>query len=201
MILRVLPYGDRALLVEVSNTDAVLPLADFARQLPAVSEVVPGARTVLLRLPEQATGEVRAALANFDELTPPPPTRGRSHRIPVRYDGADLELVSQQSGLSPSEVVARHSAPTYRVAFCGFAPGFAYLTGLPRELQLPRLATPRTAVPDGSVAIAAEYSAVYPRSSPGGWLLLGATTTTLWDLAADPPALLAPGDGVRFEAV
>ncbi|SOD72673.1 KipI family sensor histidine kinase inhibitor [Jatrophihabitans sp. GAS493] len=207
MTLRLLRYGDRALLIEVTNPEAVLPLAEFVGRLPGVIEVVPAARSVLLRLAADVAGEagtpaaVRAALGDFDETTPPPAARGRSHRIAVRYDGADLQSIGRQTALSPAEVVKRHSGAVYRVAFCGFAPGFAYLSGLPRQLQLPRLATPRTSVPAGSVAIAAEYSAVYPRSSPGGWLLLGSTTETLWDLAANSPALLSPGDTVRFEAI
>jgi KipI family sensor histidine kinase inhibitor len=119
--------------------------------------------------------------------------------IPVRYDGDDLAEVAALTGLDPGEVVELHASAEYQVAFCGFAPGFGYLRGLPAPLHLPRRATPRTRVPTGSVAIAAEYSAVYPGASPGGWHLLGSTEVRLFDVGADPPALLRPGTCVRFE--
>jgi len=118
--------------------------------------------------------------------------------ILVHYDGADLEAVARLSGLSAAEVVARHCAPVYTVAFCGFAPGFAYLAGLDDALRLPRRAVPRTRVPAGSVAIADRYTAVYPHSSPGGWNLLGRTDAVVWDAEREPPAMLAPGGRVRF---
>jgi KipI family sensor histidine kinase inhibitor len=118
--------------------------------------------------------------------------------IPVTYDGEDLGEVAALTGLSEAEVVARHQGASYRVAFCGFSPGFAYLTGLPRELHVPRRETPRTVVPAGSVAVAGDYASVYPRASPGGWRLLGRTDVPLWDLDRDPPALLRPGTRVRF---
>lgn len=89
----------------------------------------------------------------------------------------------------------------FRVAFCGFAPGFGYLTGLPERYHLPRRATPRTAVPAGSLALAGEYAGVYPRSSPGGWQLIGSTDAVLWDPEREPAALFAPGVRVRFEEV
>ena len=91
-----------------------------------------------------------------------------------------------------------HTGATYEVAFCGFAPGFAYLTGLPPQLQQPRLDSPRTKVPQGSVGIAGEFTAAYPRPTPGGWRLIGRTEITLFDAKAETPALLAPGDKVRF---
>jgi KipI family sensor histidine kinase inhibitor len=120
--------------------------------------------------------------------------------IPVRYDGADLAAVAAATGLTVGEVVAAHCGATYRVAFCGFAPGFGYLTGLPERLHVPRRSTPRTRVPAGAVAIAAGYAAVYPRPSPGGWHLLGSTDLVLFDPDRQPPALLAPGNVVRFES-
>jgi KipI family sensor histidine kinase inhibitor len=118
--------------------------------------------------------------------------------IEVDYDGADLDEVAAATGLSADEVVVAHAGTVFTVAFCGFAPGFAYLTGLPPELHLPRRSSPRTRVPEGSVAIADAFSAVYPRSSPGGWHLLGRTEARLWDLTRDVPGLLQPGDRVRF---
>jgi KipI family sensor histidine kinase inhibitor len=119
-------------------------------------------------------------------------------QLPVRYDGADLDPVARETGLTTEELIALHSGAEYTVRFCGFSPGFGYLTGLDRRLWLPRLATPRPAVPAGSVAIADEYTGVYPRSSPGGWRLLGSTDVPLFELDRQPPAVLAPGVRVRF---
>ena len=120
--------------------------------------------------------------------------------VEVRYDGEDLESVATAAGLDVDEVVALHSAAEYVVAFCGFAPGFGYLRGLDPRLHLPRRATPRTRVPAGSVAVAAEYTAVYPRPSPGGWHLLGSTDRVMFDPDRSPPALFEPGVHVRFVA-
>ena len=121
--------------------------------------------------------------------------------LDVRYDGADLDDVADLVGLSREEVVARHQGSAFEVAFCGFSPGFAYLTGLDPRLVVPRLATPRTSVPAGAVAVADTWSAVYPRESPGGWRLLGTTDAPLWDVSRVPPALLAPGTRVRFREI
>jgi len=126
-------------------------------------------------------------------------TRAARHvDLPVVYDGVDLRDVAALTGLDEDEVVRRHSGSEFIVRFCGFAPGFAYLDGLDPSLHVPRQATPRAAVPAGSVAIAGEFAGVYPRRSPGGWQLLGRTEVALWDVAASPPALLTPGTTVRF---
>ncbi|TAM92610.1 MAG: allophanate hydrolase subunit 1, partial [Jatrophihabitans sp.] len=187
--MRLLPYGDRAVLLEL---DDPLSVAPALRGAPGVVEVVPGARTVLVRFdPASTTPDALAAAA-----------RGTSRRrvrggalveIPIRYDGADLDAVAAESGLDRAEVVARHCGGEYRVAFCGFSPGFAYLTGLDPALQLPRLAEPRTRVPAGAVGVAGEFTGIYPRPSPGGWRLLGHTDAPLWRAERDPPALLVPG--------
>ena len=199
--MRVLPYGDRAVLVEVDGPPVRwrAPLLELA----GVDEVVPAARTVLVRFDPRIIGaaELAAAIttriaAGADELTPAP---GPVVIIPVSYDGPDLDAVATLAGCSAEEVVARHSGGDYTVAFCGFAPGFAYLTGLDERLHVARLDSPRTAVPAGAVAIAGEYTAAYPRVSPGGWRLLGRTTALLWDLTRPEPALLTPGTRVRFE--
>jgi KipI family sensor histidine kinase inhibitor len=116
----------------------------------------------------------------------------------VTYDGPDLREVCELSGLSLREVVRAHIDSTWRVAFAGFAPGFAYLVGGDPRLAVPRRVSPRTRVPAGSVALAAGYTAVYPHASPGGWQLIGRTDLAVWDLANDPPALLVPGTQVRF---
>jgi len=118
--------------------------------------------------------------------------------IPVRYDGPDLAEVAARTGLTTAEVVTAHTATDWQVAFGGFAPGFAYLVGGDRRLRVPRRPEPRTAVPAGAVGLAGEYSAVYPRSSPGGWQLVGRTDVPVWDVERDPPALLQPGTLVRF---
>ncbi|UUU20610.1 5-oxoprolinase subunit B family protein [Streptomyces sp. DSM 40750] len=197
--MRALPVGDRALLIEVGTGEEAEALhAELLRRRAtgdlSAAEIVPAARTVLLdglddpsRLAERlATWEV-----------PPVPTRAEDVvEIPVRYDGPDLSDVAAHWGVDAAEVSRIHAAAEFRVAFCGFAPGFGYLTGLPREV--PRRATPRTAVPAGSVALAGPYTGVYPRSSPGGWQLIGTTDTVLWDHARVPAALLAPGTRVRF---
>jgi KipI family sensor histidine kinase inhibitor len=119
--------------------------------------------------------------------------------IPVVYDGADLDSVAELAGISVAEVIDRHAGPEFVVGWMGFAPGFAYLTGLDPVLHVPRLDTPRTSVPVGSVAVAGPYSAVYPTASPGGWRLLGRTSVRVWDVAGDPPSLFRPGTRVRFE--
>ena len=125
----------------------------------------------------------------------------RSHVVPVRYDGVDLQAVATATGLAVEEVIALHSTRTYTVDLLGFVPGFAYLSELEPRLQLPRRPQPRPRVTAGSVAIAGAQTAVYPLDTPGGWHLIGSTTTVMFDLTRDPPALLAPGDRVRFERV
>lgn len=188
--------GDRALLVEHADP-AGLAAALRALDLPDVVEVVPAAATVLVRY--GATADV-AALSRAMTGTAPLAAASSSVEvvIDVVYDGADLHDVADVAGLSVEAVVAVHQEPLYEVAFCGFAPGFAYLRGLDPRLVVPRLATPRTRVPAGSVAVADVWSAVYPRESPGGWRLLGRTDAALWDVARAEPALLTPGTRVRF---
>ncbi|NOT89523.1 MAG: 5-oxoprolinase subunit PxpB [Lysobacter sp.] len=140
-------------------------------------------------------------LADIETTTAPP---SRTVEIPVCYGGAhgeDLEAAATELGIAPAELIARHGEATYTVAMIGFAPGFPYLGGLDPTLALPRLATPRTHVPAGSVAIGGAQTGIYPRESPGGWRLLGRTPLRLFDARRDPPSLLAPGDRVRFVAI
>lgn len=198
MGLRLLPYGPRAVLVEPDDPADVLPLAAAAAAVAGVAEVVPAARTLLV-LAEGADA-LDAVRERLRELTP---ARGSSVTGPevvidVHYDGADLEATATELGLTPDELVARHSGGHYVVAFCGFAPGFAYLTGLEPALHVARLPQPRTRVPAGSVGIGGEFTGVYPRASPGGWRLLGRTDAVMWDAQRDPAALLCPGARVRF---
>ncbi len=190
--------GTRAVLVGGLADPAGWALAVRAAHLPGVVDVVPGAQTVLIACTDPTTlVGVRVRLPTIDAAA-----AGAGPRtlvtIRVRYDGPDLAAVAAALGLAADELVTRHSGAEYTAAFCGFSPGFAYLSGLPDELRLPRRASPRTRVPAGSVAIAGEYSAVYPRVSPGGWHLLGTTEATLFDAGAEPPALIQPGDRVRF---
>jgi 5-oxoprolinase (ATP-hydrolysing) subunit B len=127
-----------------------------------------------------------------------PRQAGRLVEIPVVYDGPDLADVATHCGLSPDEVVRRHTAADYIVYFIGFQPGFAYLGGLDESLHTPRRAEPRTAVPAGSVGIGGAQTGIYPLATPGGWQLIGRTALPLFDPQAEPPTLLAPGDRVRF---
>jgi len=199
--VNVLPVGDDALLVEVSSGEEAQALhAELVRRRAegalAVREIVPAARTVLLdglADPARLASELTAA-----EVPPAPPRTGDVVEIPVRYDGPDLADVAAHWGVAEEEVSRVHAGTEFRVAFCGFAPGFGYLTGLPARYDVPRRATPRTAVPAGSVALAGPYTGVYPRSSPGGWQLIGTTDAVLFDHARVPAALLSPGTRVRF---
>jgi KipI family sensor histidine kinase inhibitor len=208
--LRVLPMGEEALLVEVADTAQVMALAAALRALVeaeegpfgAVVDLVPAARTVLLHA---ATGTDLGALATAVEAVAARPAAVPEAdddedrvEIAVAYGGPDLAEVARLVGLTEREVVAAHTGSTWRVAFCGFAPGFGYLVGGDPRLRVPRHPSPRSTVPAGSVALAGEFSAVYPRSSPGGWQLIGSTEMVLWDLDRSPPALLRPGRAVRF---
>lgn len=202
--MRVLPCGESAVLVELSDLSEVLGLfGALRRDRPlGVTELVPATRTLLVGFdPAVLTHDRIAAEVRRRPVELPDDEEGGEVVVEVRYDGEDLEEVASLTGLSSREVVARHLGGAYVSAFCGFAPGFAYLTGLDRSLRVPRMQSPRTRVPTGAVAIADEYTAVYPRESPGGWRIIGHTDTPVWDLAADPPTLLAPGTRVRLVEV
>ncbi|WP_411148939.1 5-oxoprolinase subunit PxpB [Streptomyces sp. A30] len=202
--MRALPVGDGALLVEVASGEEAQALhAELLRRRAegslSVREIVPAARTVLL---DGLADPAR--LASELSATQLPPTPPRTHdvvELPVRYDGPDLADVAALWGVGEAEVARIHASTEFRVAFCGFAPGFGYLAGLPSRYDVPRRATPRTAVPAGSVGLAGPYTGVYPRSSPGGWQLIGTTDAVLWDHARVPAALLSPGTRVRFVPV
>lgn len=198
--LRLLPVNLDALMVELPGQADVLALLDSLRRdpVPGVTELVPAARTLLVRVRPLECSLARLAqiLATRDLAAAGPPA-GRQVEIAVRYDGEDLEEVARLLGIDAAEVVRRHMAQEWAVAFTGFAPGFAYLTA-DAGLAVPRRAVPRTRIPAGAVALAGGFSAVYPAASPGGWQIVGRTDAALWDLARDPPALLQPGDRVRF---
>ncbi|GAA4536845.1 allophanate hydrolase subunit 1 [Amycolatopsis samaneae] len=198
---RVAPYGRRAVLVDLDGQEDVLGLHGALDHEPpeGVVELVPAARTLLVRFDPERTSHERLADDLLRHSTVDVSARaGREVVIEVRYDGEDLAEVAECTGLSVAEVVTRHEQGGYVAAFCGFAPGFAYLTGLDPALHVPRRATPRTRVPAGAVAIAGEYTAVYPNSSPGGWRLLGHTGHPVWDVERARPNLLTPGTRVRF---
>ena len=178
--------------IRVSPRSWAVSLASWARARSLATDVVPGAETVLL-------DGVRDPLGLADLLTGWLPTTGEPGplvEIPVTYDGPDLEYVAEQWGCDVGQVVARHQDTELVSAFCGFAPGFAYLRGL--QAEVPRLATPRTRVPAGSVALAGRWCGIYPTPSPGGWRVIGRTDAVLWDATRAQPALLAPGTRVRF---
>lgn len=205
MRARILDYGDRALLIECGSTGEVLALAGRLRaaELEAVVDIVPGARTVLVNLSgPRHQASVRGLLADI----PVPPCGAATPAgdadlvIDVVYDGADLAEVSDLLGMTVDDVVAAHTGARWRVGFGGFAPGFAYLVGGDPRLTVPRRAEPRPRVPAGSVALAGEFSGIYPRESPGGWQLIGRTDAVLWDVERSEPALLVPGMTVRFRS-
>jgi KipI family sensor histidine kinase inhibitor len=211
---RWLPFGEAALLLEASPVTAltnrfVLALSEQLSSAPppGLIAAVPAIHSLLLSFDPLllSAAQLRAQLAPLlDQLAPTPEQPARVLSLSVRYggaDGPDLDEVAQTLGISPAAVVALHCAQVYRVLMLGFAPGFPYLGPLPEPLQqLPRRATPRKAVPPGSVAIAAGMSGIYPARLPGGWHLIGRTESVMFDPRADPPALLAAGDGVRFVA-
>ncbi len=197
--MRVRAVGWSALLIEVEEVDpwrVELDRRRAAGELVA-TDIVPGERTILLDgLPDPSS--VAERLTRWHPPAGQAVAPGRLVEVPTIYDGEDLPLVARHWGVPVDEVVRRHTGTEFRVAFCGFAPGFGYLTGLPAELAVPRLDTPRARVPAGSVALAGRYCGIYPTPSPGGWLLIGRTSIPLFDVHADPPAVLTPGTRVRF---
>lgn len=200
--MKALPVGRHALLVELGDGEEVAAFhAELLRRrdagaLPAVQEIVPAARTILIT--GLADPGRLAAEMMWWQIPPVGRDEQEAVEIPVRYDGPDLTDVAAHWGVAEDEVARIHSGIDFRVDFCGFAPGFGYLTGLPKTHHVPRRSTPRTRVPAGSVALAGPYTGVYPRSSPGGWQLIGTTDVVLWDPERDRAALLTPGTRVRF---
>ena len=196
----VLPCGDRALLVEVADLAAVAAVrAALERSpLPGQRDLVPAARTVLVVLDRPPSDLDAATLRHLSTTALPSSRPAAAVELPVVFDGEDLVDVAALAGRSTADVVTALTTVELTVAFCGFSPGFGYLTGLPGELHMPRRTTPRTRVPAGSVALAGPFAGVYPQASPGGWQLVGRTDAVLFDVDRDPPALLTPGTTVRF---
>jgi KipI family sensor histidine kinase inhibitor len=212
------PFGDGALLVVLDGEADVRTarraralahrIADGAAEDARWGAPVPAAASVLVPFDPLAIDEqdVRRWVAGCIEDLPadmPPDPDAREVVITVRYggaDGPDLADCARRLGLRPADLVAAHTKADHEVLYLGFAPGFPYIAGLPEELSLPRLATPRVAIPAGSVAIAGSMTGIYPFASPGGWRILGRTDAVLFDPTAEAPALLRPGDRVRFVA-
>jgi KipI family sensor histidine kinase inhibitor len=204
----ILPFGESALLVETDSAERGQALAASLRDDPiaGVTAVVPGLESLLVELDPLAAASSAVAAELDRRLDAPAPVvaPGRLRTIPVVYGGEmgpDLPDVAALTGRSEADVVAHHATAELRVLFDGFAPGFAYLGELPTELQVPRLDTPRTRTPAGSVAIAGPMSGIYPAALPGGWRVIGRTPVDLFDARRDPPAYLLPGDRVRFEPI
>lgn len=197
--MRILTASDSALLVEADDLEQAMRLNLTWSDMPGVLERIPGARTVLVRFDPHRTSAaaLAEALAATEVDAAALPDAGEVS-IPVRYDGEDLDEAAALLDVSAEELVARHLAADWRVAFSGFAPGFGYAVSGDPLFDVPRRSSPRTRVPAGSVALAGAFSGVYPRESPGGWQLIGRTALEMWDIDRDPPALLAPGRRVRF---
>jgi len=203
---RVVSFGDSALLVELGDrVDAKLvercrALADAWERL-GHGPAVPAYASVLVRFdprrldPLEAERVVSDALARSTEIEP---TNMRTVQIPTRYDGPDLEETASASGITAETLVRLHSERDYVAFFLGFLPGFAYCGTLDARIVAPRLARPHERVPAGSVAVADGQTGVYPFDSPGGWRILGSTDLVMFDAAREPPALIRPGDRVRF---
>src|SRR6266550_397314 len=206
--VRTHPLGDAALLAELGtrldtalNTRAIA-LANALKRRRDVRQAVAGYASVTVHFdPDQTTHDaLSAAIQRLASKRPPMAEPGRLHRIPVVYDGPDLEAVAAVLGLIPAQIAEIHSKPIYRVFLVGFVPGWAYLGPLPEELELPRRHVPRMQVPAGSVAIAGRQSGIYPLPTPGGWHLIGRTPVKLFLPDADPPCLFRAGDRVKFFA-
>jgi KipI family sensor histidine kinase inhibitor len=199
--MRLLPSGTTALLAELDDLEQVQGLYDALSDdpPPGVVDVVPAARTVLVVVDPSVT-----TLATLEQaLRSTTPRSGRREHgdlleVPVAYDGEDLDEAAVLLGWDAAELVRRHTSAEWSVAFCGFAPGFGYLVSPDWPASVPRRSSPRTKVPPGSVALAGEFSGVYPRESPGGWQLVGRTSLAVFDLSREPAALLRPGVRVRF---
>jgi inhibitor of KinA len=204
--LRIHPLGDTALLAELGtrldtalNTRAIA-LATALKKRRDVRQAVAGYASVTVHFdPDLITHEaLGAAIKRLAAKRPPMPEPGRLHRIPVTYDGPDLDAVGTMLKMPTEKVVEIHSRPIYRVFLVGFVPGWAYLGPLPEELELARRHVPRTLVPAGSVAIAGRQTGIYPLPTPGGWHLIGRTPVKLFLPDSDPPCLFRAGDRVKF---
>lgn len=198
--MRFLPVNLDTLMVELDDLEQTLALFDAlsAEPIAGVEEIIPAARTLLIQFrPSAITRQTLVDQLARRDASQRRAVEQRRVEIPVHYNGEDLDEVAALLQISREEVIRRHTAEDYSVAFCGFAPGFGYLTG-GAGFQVPRRKTPRTRIPAGAVALAGEFSGIYPKASPGGWQIIGVTPLQMWDLERAEPALLRPGYKVRF---
>lgn len=205
--MKILPFGDRALLAEFDTLEQTIEAFRVldATRTPGIIELVPAAATVLVRV-DSTRLSLRAAeqwltkaISRASEIDSRGEVAFPSVTVPVRYDGPDLNSAALLLGISADELVSRHSQAQWQCAFIGFVPGFAYLATDDADFDLPRRETSRTTVPAGSVGLAGAFTGIYPRSSPGGWQIIGTTAVTLWDESRVRPAVITPGTTVRFE--
>lgn len=199
--MRFLPVNLSSLIVELRDLDETLALFDAlsASPLTGIEEIIPAARTLMIRFrPGLTDAKTLAQHIQRCDLAGQQRGTGRTVTIPVDYQGEDLPEVAEKLGISVQEVIRRHTENPYTVAFVGFAPGFAYMVSKTAQLHVPRRSTPRTKIPAGSVALAGEFSGIYPQASPGGWQIIGQTPLKMWDIERNEPALLLPGSNVHF---
>lgn len=202
--------SETAFRVAVDNPEQAQQLRQrlLSQALPGIIDLVPSFRSLLVTFNPDVTDTAilepllqrpwHSTARDADESINVAPSNNRCHQIPVRYQGPDLKMVAELTGLTVAQVIERHLAASYRVAMLGFLPGFAYLTGLDPDLRVPRREAPRNRVPVGAVAIADELTAIYPAASAGGWQLIGVTEVQLFNARQSQPSLLLPGDQVRF---
>ncbi|MBS7778724.1 urea amidolyase family protein [Acidovorax sp. CCYZU-2555] len=199
--MRFLPVNLNAVLVELDDLAQTLALLQSLQTeaVAGVEELIPAARTILVYFNPTLT-QLPQLIDAIGARSVGAQVERSSHRvqIPVHYDGEDLQEVADLLGVAPADVVRMHTGGEYSVAFTGFAPGFAYLSGGDARLDVPRRKTPRTRIPAGAVGLAGTFSGVYPQASPGGWQIIGTTPVKMWDLERVAPSLLRPGYGVQF---
>ncbi|KAE8142903.1 allophanate hydrolase subunit 2-domain-containing protein [Aspergillus pseudotamarii] len=203
-MMRVLPVNLTTILVELPGLEETLALLTSLQSQPVdgIKEMIPAARTLLVHFdPESVSAKALATEFHKRDLSAISPRSDCQIEIPVRYDGVDLDNIAKLTGHGVEEIIRRHKESQFTVAFCGFAPGFSYLTGGDPALFVPRHQTPRTRIPAGSVALAGAFSGIYPQSTPGGWQLIGSTSVKMWDTNRSPSALLQPGYQVKFVEV
>jgi inhibitor of KinA len=217
--MRLVPLGDSAILVELGTSiDAAVNarVVDLAARVrasakPGLSDVVPAYASLAVHfdpatvtLSETIEFVSRCVAAAGESWCPTEAPAGTVVEVPALYDdarGPDLHAVAEHAGCTIAEVIERHAAPAYRVYMLGFLPGFPYLGRVDPRIAVPRHASPRPRVPAGSIGIAGHQTGIYPRDSPGGWQIIGRTPLTLFDASRTSPALLSPGDTVRFRPI
>lgn len=202
-MMRVRAVGANALFVECADSARLEAWrAEIWRRREAgdidAVDIVPGAATILLDGVPPGTAQLLRSWPDPAPADSNSDSDSDTVEIPAVFDGEDLPFIAEHWGVDVPVVVERLTAAALRVGFCGFAPGFAYMVGLPQEWAVPRLAAPRSRVPAGALALAGGYAGIYPTASPGGWRLVGRTELVLFDVHRDPPALLAPGTRVRI---